>query len=99
MLRPPSFAAFFAVALVIPGASALAKLSELDQIQVAPPMRQAEAPSPTASPEELEKRADELRGEKAYLDAIDYFQAALIKAPHSAPIENKLGICELLLQR
>jgi tetratricopeptide (TPR) repeat protein len=99
MFRPTWFVAFFAVALVIAGASAFAQVSELDQIQVAPPMREIEAPSPTASIAELEKRGDELRSEKAYLDAIDYFHAALAKAPGSAPIENKLGISELMLQR
>lgn len=98
MLRPTSFVALLAVALVTAAASAFAQLSQLDQIQVAPPMRQVEAPSPTASVEDLEKQGDELRSEKAYLDAIDYFRAALGKAPNSAPIENKLGICELLLQ-
>jgi tetratricopeptide (TPR) repeat protein len=99
MFRPASFVAFFAVALVSAGASAFAQISELDQIQVAPPMRQIEAPPLTASVAELEKRGDELRSEKAYLDAIDYFHAALAKAPGNAPIENKLGISELMLQR
>jgi len=99
MFRPTSFVAFFAIALVTAGASAFAQLSELDQIQVAPPMRQVEPPSPTASVAELEKRGDELRSEKAYLDAIDYFHAALAKDPDNATIENKLGICDLLLQR
>ena len=99
MLRPTSFVAFFAVAFVIAGASAFAQLSQLDQIQIAPPMRQVEAPSPTASVAELEKQGDDLRAQKAYLDAIDYFHAALIKAPHNPSIENKVGICELLLQR
>ena len=99
MLRPTSFIACSAVALVIAGASAFAQLSQLDQIQVAPPMRHIEAPSPTASVAELEKRGDELRSEKAYMDAIDYFRAGLAKAPGSAAIENKLGICQLMLQR
>jgi len=99
MFRPTSFVTFFAVALVIAGASAFAQVSQLDQIQVAPPVRQVEAPSPTASVAELEKRGDELRSEKAYLDAIDYFNAALAKEPDNASIENKLGISELMLQR
>ena len=99
MFRPTSFVTFFAVALMIAGASAFAQVSQLDQIQVAPPVRQVEAPSPTASVAELEKRGDELRSEKAYLDAIDYFNAALAKEPDNASIENKLGISELMLQR
>jgi tetratricopeptide (TPR) repeat protein len=52
-------------------------------------------PSPVASAEELERRADELRGEKAYLDAIDYFKAALKKSPSSGQIYNKMGIVQL----
>src|SRR5262250_36299 len=71
-----------------------------EQIQVSPPeVRRTEPPSATASVAELEKRGDELRSEKAYLDAIDYFHAALAKAPDNPAIENKLGICDLLLQR
>ena len=99
MFRPTSCIAFFTIALVTTGASAFAQLSQLEQIQVAPPMRQVQAPSPTSSVADLEKQGDELRSQKAYLDAIDYFHAALGKAPDNASIENKLGICELLLQR
>jgi tetratricopeptide (TPR) repeat protein len=70
-----------------------------DQIQVAPPMRQVPPPPPDASAAQLEKQADDLRSQKQYLDAVDYYQAALSKAPESAPISNKLGIAELMLQR
>jgi tetratricopeptide (TPR) repeat protein len=89
------------LAVVVSGAppSAYGQLSELDQIQVAPPMRQVQAPSPTASAKELEQQADQLRSEKAYLDAIDYFRAALVKDPNNAMIYNKMGISELMLQR
>jgi tetratricopeptide (TPR) repeat protein len=74
-------------------------ISPLDQIQIAPPMRQVQPPSPTASVEELEKQGDELRGQKAYLDAIDYFRAALAKAPDNTSVLNKIGISELMMQR
>ena len=70
-----------------------------DQIQIAPPMRQVAPPSPDASAIELERQADDLRSRKQYLDAIDYYQAALTKAPQSATLHNKLGITELMLQR
>ena len=30
----------------------------------------------------LEERADALRAEKLYLDALDYYRAALAKKPH-----------------
>jgi len=42
---------------------------------------------------ELDKRGDELRATKAYLDAIDYYQAALNKEPQNAVIQNKDGHC------
>jgi tetratricopeptide (TPR) repeat protein len=47
----------------------------------------------------LEKRGDELRVQKAFLDALDYYRAALAKKPGSAPIYNKAGIAELMMQR
>lgn len=76
-----------------------AQASDADQIQIAPPMRQVPPPSKDASASELERQGDILRTQKQYLDAIDYFQAALEKSPRSAPILNKLGITELMLQR
>lgn len=88
---------FFSI--VVAGLPAFGQLSELDQIQVAPPMRQVQAPSPNATAKELEAEADQLRSQKAYLDAIDYFQAAIVKAPDNATLYNKMGIAELMLQR
>jgi tetratricopeptide (TPR) repeat protein len=84
---------------VLAPAVAAAQLSELDQIQIAPPMSQVQPPSKDASAEDLEKQGDELRAEKAYLDALDYFHAALAKSPDNAPVLNKMGIVQLLLQR
>ena len=80
--------------------SAWAQTSTPDLVQVSPPtVRRAEPPSPNASAEELEKRGDELRGQKSYLDALDYYRAALARNPNNAPVYNKAGIAELLLQR
>src|SRR5258708_10837022 len=62
-------------------------------------MAQVQSPSENASAEELEKQGDELRGKKQYLDAIDYYLAAQKKAAASAPVFNKIGIAELMLQR
>jgi tetratricopeptide (TPR) repeat protein len=70
-----------------------------EQIEVAPPMPRVEAPSAAASAEELERQGDDLRGSKAYLDALDYYQAALRKEPRRAAILNKMGIVEMHLQR
>ncbi len=47
----------------------------------------------------LEARADQLRVQKLFLDALDYYRAALAKAPHSASILNKIGIAQLMMQR
>jgi tetratricopeptide (TPR) repeat protein len=69
-----------------------------EQVQIAPPVRRVDPPSPTASAEELENRADELRAEKNYLDALDYYRAALAKNPNSPQIYNKAGIAELMNQ-
>jgi tetratricopeptide (TPR) repeat protein len=86
-------------AVAMTSLGAYGQLSQLDQIQVAPPMRQVQPPSPTASVKELEQQGDQLRSEKAYLDAVDYFRAALAKDSNNAVIFNKMGIAELMLQR
>lgn len=72
---------------------------ENQQIEVAPPLRQVLTPPKDASAEELEKTGDQFRSAKQNLDAIDYFRAALVKNPNSASVYNKIGICELMLQR
>jgi tetratricopeptide (TPR) repeat protein len=55
-------------------------------------------PPENATSAELEQQADVLRGQKAYLDSIDYYRAA-IKKQDSAVLHNKVGICLLLLRR
>ena len=71
-----------------------------EMVQVGPPpIRRAEPPAPSASAEELEGRGDQLRAEKAYLDAMDYYEAAAQKTTISAGLLNKMGICDLMLQR
>ena len=76
----------------------VAQTPQTDRIQVAPPLLQVQSPSKDASPEDLEKQGDELRGRKEYLDAVDYYRAAIAKRP-GAPVFNKLGIAELMLER
>ena len=74
--------------------------SSPDQLQVGPPpMRRAEPPSSGASAEDLEKQADQLRSDKAYLDALDYYRAAVRKKSDSALLFNKIGITELMIHR
>ena len=83
---------------LMPGVLAQNSTSEL--VQISPPtLRRAAPPAASASVEELEKRGDELRIEKNYLDALDYYRAALAKNRNNAKIYNKAGIAELLMQR
>lgn len=55
-------------------------------------------PAQNADPVELEQQGDQLRAQKAYLDAIDYYRAAL-KDPESAVLHNKIGMCLLQMRR
>ena len=73
-----------------------AEVSQSEQVQVGlPQMRVAEAPDRASSAEALEQRGDELRASKYYLDAVDFYRAALKKDPNNARIYNKAGIAEL----
>ncbi len=76
----------------------LTTLAQQNGLETAPPPARIEPPSPTATAAELEQRGDELRGQKAYIDAIDFYRAALPKAK-SAVLYNKIGIAELQLDR
>jgi tetratricopeptide (TPR) repeat protein len=62
-------------------------------------LHRVEPPSTQASAEELETRGDELRVEKNFLDAIDYYMTAIKRAPNSSSLFNKIGICQLMTQR
>jgi len=67
-----------------------------------PPIRRIEPPPSNASPAELEERGDQLRGEKAYLDAVDYYQAAGKKLPKGtgmAIVLNKMGMAQIQMGR
>jgi tetratricopeptide (TPR) repeat protein len=55
-------------------------------------------PPENATATELERQGDDLRAEKAFLDSIDYYRAAMKKAD-SAALHNKAGISFLQLQR
>lgn len=100
-MRPRSlFCLLTLIASAVCGVQAQSQPSNSELVQISPPtMRRAEPPSVTATAEELEKRGDELRREKDYLDALDYYQAALAKNRNSAKVYNKAGIAELLMQR
>jgi len=70
-----------------------------EQVRVNPPgLRHAEPPPANATAEELENRAEQLRSEKAYADAIDYYRAAINKDHRNSGLYNKLGIVQLMIQ-
>ena len=84
---------------VLSGVS-FAQVAHSEQVQVMPPqIRTTDAPSKDATAADLEDRADQLRMRKLFLDALDYYRAALAKAPNSSRLLNKIGITELMMQR
>jgi tetratricopeptide (TPR) repeat protein len=86
--------------LTLTGISFSANPARADQVQASPPtLRGVEPPPSDATADNLEERADTLRSQKLYLDALDYYRAALAKKPNTATIYNKIGIVELLMQR
>jgi tetratricopeptide (TPR) repeat protein len=64
-------------------------------------LRRIDPPSQSATLQDLEKRGDELRADKAFADAIDYYKVALSKATveRAAVLHNKLGMSELMMMR
>ncbi len=61
--------------------------------QIAAPL----VPDKTESASDLEAEGDDLRAEKRFLDALDFYNAALAKKP-STLLWNKQGMCYLMLQ-
>ncbi len=99
------YLSYVLLAAIFPTPSLLAQIHHFDQtrsteqVEVSSPaVRRAEAPPPDAAPTDLEGRGDTLRAEKSYLDALDYYHAALAKKP-SAALYNKIGINELQMGR
>jgi tetratricopeptide (TPR) repeat protein len=86
--------------VVISSIAAAAQVSHSEQVQIVPPLiRAVEPPAPDATAVDLELQGDRLRAEKLYLDALDYYRAALAKKTNEASVLNKIGITELLMQR
>jgi tetratricopeptide (TPR) repeat protein len=54
-------------------------------------------PPPGLSVEELTQRGDELRAEKVLSGALEYYRAALVQAPNSAALYNRIGIVQIEL--
>lgn len=77
-----------------------AQVAHSEQVQIKPPLLRAiDPPAPDATAADLEARADELRAVKLYLDALDYYHAALAKDKNSVRVLNKIGITDLMIQR
>jgi tetratricopeptide (TPR) repeat protein len=94
-IRISSAALLFCALLVLPSHA-----QNTEQVEVGPPpLHRADPPAPGATPEELEIRGDDLRAEKDFLDAIDYYRAALKGAPDNASLFNKIGMCQLQMHR
>jgi tetratricopeptide (TPR) repeat protein len=89
------------LALLVPVTSLAGQTAAPDPVQVKPPTvrRAAPPPSQTATAESLEQRGDQLKAEKSFLDALDYYRAALVKKPENALLYNKACITEILMQR
>jgi tetratricopeptide (TPR) repeat protein len=99
---PRTFAVPLALAVSLFALCAIssAQISRGEQVQVTPPlMRSIDPPAPDATVHDLEVRADQLRSSKLFLDALDYYRAALAKTKGDARIINKIGITELMMQR
>jgi tetratricopeptide (TPR) repeat protein len=91
---------FTAICVCVLSAGSSAQISHSEQVLVKPPLvRTVDPPAPDATVADLEERADQLRSAKLYLDALDYYHAAMVKAPNSARLLNKVGITQLMMQR
>jgi tetratricopeptide (TPR) repeat protein len=88
------------ILLLFSSTAALAQAPHREQVQIAPPLvRGVDPPAADATAAALERQGDQLRTEKLYLDALDYYHAALGKKPNDARLLNKIGITNLMMQR
>ena len=86
--------------LLISSTAVFSQVTHSEQVQIAPPLlRGVDPPAQDATASALELQADQLRSQKLYLDALDYYRAALRKTTNEARLLNKIGITELLMQR
>jgi tetratricopeptide (TPR) repeat protein len=84
---------FAFLALAVAFAADSSALPDQQQPQQAAPL----VSLTTGTPQDLERQGDQLRGQKRYLDALDYYNAALAQQP-TALLWNKKGITLLFLQ-
>jgi len=95
---PRSLAAFAFLLLLACIAAPCVAQAPPEQLQIMPPMRRIGPPPASWTALQLEKQGDDLRADKAYVDALDYYRAALDRKP-SAVLQNKIGITYLQMQR
>jgi cytochrome c-type biogenesis protein CcmH/NrfG len=87
-----------AVCLCALSAMSWSQISHSEQVQITPPLlRTIDPPAPDATAADLETRADELHMQKLFLDAIDYYRAALAKSPNNASLLNKVCRTQLVM--
>jgi len=86
--------------VVISSTAALAQVSHSEAVQIAPPlMRAVDPPAKDATAADLETQGDDLHASKLYLDAIDYYHAAMAKSPNNAKLLNKVCRTQLVMGR
>lgn len=99
----PKVSLLLAVCLSGFALSSTAQVSHSEQVQIKPPLiRAIDPPAPDATAGDLEKRADDLHGQKLYFDAIDYYRAALAKDTNPqdrAKVLNKICRTQLVMTR
>ena len=91
--------AMLALSLLVSSAPAQTTSYSFEQVQVPPPLHRVGPPSPLATAEELEQTGDQLRTQKFFIDALDYYRVALDKHKNNGTLCNKIGITELMMQR
>jgi tetratricopeptide (TPR) repeat protein len=88
------------IVLLVCSTAVFAQISHSEQVQITPPLlRGVDPPAPDATADALEQQGDLLRAQKLFLDALDYYHAALAKKVNNSRLLNKIGITELLIQR
>jgi tetratricopeptide (TPR) repeat protein len=91
-----SLAAVIALSLLSAAQEFKPPVVQPNAVETPSQLRTSQPPDVSQSADELERRGDLLRSEKAYADAIDHFRAALKKHPTSQ-LYNKIGIAQLQL--
>src|SRR6266576_2402996 len=106
MTRAPFVTLFLSSLVAIPLLAQDTQIKKFDAltagadnvVQAPEQLRRVPPPPDNLSVEELEIRADILRGQKNYADSLDYYHAAMRKRD-SAALQNKAGIAELQMLR